>query len=92
MHKVNPGRRLSPCPFCGGGAEVNIGDGAYRSVLARVECSKCHAATKPFIVGTDVFTKEYDGVTQVINKAINDWEKRDAPETDQSSGDAENNT
>lgn len=49
-------RALSPCPFCGGDARLDVGSGSwgYTRASASVSCSKCHARSAGSIGETDV--------------------------------------
>lgn len=60
---------LKPCPFCGGGAKVEIYEDAWDS-YATVECQECGASAKKWPY---VFEFEEQGAT---DRAVESWNRR----------------
>lgn len=70
---------LQKCPFCGADAKIKVVEHPIKTdcILARVECSKCHARTVEAMTGK-IFSEnqEYVTLTEAVGKAVNSWNAR----------------
>lgn len=74
---------LQKCPFCGADAKIKVVEHPIKTdcILAKVECSKCHARTTEVMTGKKYPENDaYVTLTDAIGKAVNSWNTRNLRE------------
>lgn len=77
MTKMKNSWNLLSCPFCGGRPELIVSphfmNNSYNQV--RIECTKCHVTTKPYMDGSDI-NGHIISTSDAIKKIVDVWNRR----------------